>query len=73
MKPGGRLILVDSIQRGDRAAFDSILAYFPLAYYEPYYEDYTKEDLPSVFGNTGLRLGAVELAFMSKIVTFEKP
>ena len=73
LKPGGRLVFVDSIQRGDRATFDGILAYFPLAYYEPYYEDYTKEDLATVFGDAGLRLGAVELAFMSKIVTFEKP
>ncbi|NBC31040.1 MAG: undecaprenyldiphospho-muramoylpentapeptide beta-N-acetylglucosaminyltransferase, partial [Alphaproteobacteria bacterium] len=49
LAPGGRLVFVDSIQRGDRPAFDSILAYFPDAYYEPYYEDYTKDDLVSVF------------------------
>jgi ubiquinone/menaquinone biosynthesis C-methylase UbiE len=73
LAPGGRLVFVDSIQRGDRPAFDSILAYFPEAYYEPYYEDYTKDDLVSVFEGAGLRLGAVDIAFMSKILTFEKP
>jgi ubiquinone/menaquinone biosynthesis C-methylase UbiE len=73
LAPGGRLVFVDSIQRGDRPAFDSILAYFPQAYYEPYYEDYTKDDLVAAFEEAGLRLGGVDIAFMSKILTFEKP
>ena len=72
LTPGGRLVLVDSIQLGDRPAFDGILAYFPLAYHEPYYEDYVEQDLPALFEAAGLRLGAVELAFMSKIITVEK-
>ena len=73
LKPGGRLVLVDSIQRGDRPDFDGILAYFPQAYHEPYYADYVAQDLVTLFESTGLLLGALDLAFMSKVLVFEKP
>ncbi|NBC33961.1 MAG: methyltransferase domain-containing protein [Alphaproteobacteria bacterium] len=73
LKPGGRLVFVDSIQRGDRPDFDGILAYFPQAYYEPYYADYVAQDLVTLFERTGLLLGALDLAFMSKVLVFEKP
>lgn len=33
LKPGGRLVLVDSLQRGDRQDYDL----FPQSYHEPYY------------------------------------
>ena len=73
LKPGGRLILVDSIQQGDRPDFDGILTYFPQAYYEPYYADYIAQDLVALFEANGLLLGALDLAFMSKVLVFEKP
>ena len=71
LRPGGRVIFVDSIQRGDRPDFDGILAYFPQAYYEPYYADYIAQDLVNLFEGKGLLLGALDLAFMSKVLVFE--
>lgn len=73
LKPGGRLVFVDSIQRGDRPDFDGILSYFPQAYYEPYYADYVEQDLVALFESAGLLLGALDQAFMSKVLVFEKP
>lgn len=73
LKPGGRLVFVDSIQRGDRPDFDGILTYFPQAYHEPYYADYVAQDLVALFEEKGLLLGALDLAFMSKVLVFEKP
>ncbi len=73
LKPGGAFVFVDSIQRGDRPDWDGVLGYFPLAYHEPYYDDYTRDDLPALFEDAGLRLGGVDLAFMSKVLLLEKP
>jgi ubiquinone/menaquinone biosynthesis C-methylase UbiE len=41
MKPGGRLVLVDSLQRGDEPDYDGLLDLFPQNYHEPYYASYT--------------------------------
>ena len=73
LAPGGRVILVDSLQEGDRAGFDGLLQYFPQAFHEPYYADYTRQDLTGLFEDAGLCLGGIDLAFMSKVMVFEKP
>ena len=54
LRPGGRLVLVDSFQRGDKPAFDGLLELFPLAYHEPYYADYVRHDLRALFQDVGL-------------------
>jgi ubiquinone/menaquinone biosynthesis C-methylase UbiE len=73
LRPGGRLVLVDSFQRGDEPAFDGLLELFPLAYHEPYYADYVRHDLRALFQDVGLDPIAAERAHMSKVMTFEKP
>ena len=73
LRPGGRLVLVDSFQRGDEPAFDGLLELFPLAYHEPYYADYVRHDLRALFQDVGLDPIAAERAHMSKIMTFERP
>ena len=72
LAPGGRVVLVDSLQAGDRSDFDGLLEYFPQAFHEPYYADYTQHDLVALFEGAGLRLGGTDLAFMSKVLVFEK-
>lgn len=74
LKPGGRVLLVDSIQYGDRAEYDSLVDFFPRAYHEPYYTDYARTDLPALFAEAGglLHEGS-ERAFMSKVVVLRKP
>lgn len=72
LRPGGRLILVDSLQTGDHPPFDGLLDLFPALYYEPYYQDYIGTDLVDLFEKNGLCLLQQDRAFMSKILTFAK-
>jgi ubiquinone/menaquinone biosynthesis C-methylase UbiE len=73
LRPAGRLVLVDSFQRGDEPAFDGLLELFPLAYHEPYFSDYARHDLRALFAETGLQPKGAERAHMSKVMTFDKP
>jgi ubiquinone/menaquinone biosynthesis C-methylase UbiE len=72
LKPGGRFILVDSLQKGDKPLFDVLLAAFPATFHEPYFADYGRTDLARLFGTVGLRKLDSWSAFLSKIVVFEK-
>ena len=36
LKPGGRLVLVDSLQRGDESDYEGLFDLFPQNYHEPY-------------------------------------
>jgi ubiquinone/menaquinone biosynthesis C-methylase UbiE len=73
LRPGGRLILVDSFQNGDRPAFEGLLELFPRAYHEPYFADYVRHDMNALFGGAGLDPAGAELAYMSKIMVFDRP
>ena len=73
LKPGGRLVLIDSLQRGDRPEYEGMLELFPQSYHEPYYESYTREDfcgLAAAYGLTHIRTVNV---FVSKMMVFDKP
>ncbi|MGI9485262.1 MAG: class I SAM-dependent methyltransferase [Geminicoccaceae bacterium] len=72
LKPGGRFILVDSLQTGDHPPFDGLLELFPALYYEPYYQDYVGTDLAALYEDAGLRHIQTERAFMSKVMVFGK-
>ena len=72
LKPGGRLILVDSLQTGDYAPFDGLLQLFPLLYHEPYYREYIDNDLGHLFETAGLDHLQTDRAFMSKVLVFTK-
>lgn len=71
--PGGRLIIVDSLQKSDRPDWAGLLDLFPHHFHEPYYADYAESDLAALFAEAGLRLCTSQPAFLSKVVTFEKP
>ena len=45
LRPGGTLILVNSLQTGDDPDYDAMLDSFPIAFHEPYYASYLREDL----------------------------
>ena len=62
LKPGGRLVLVDSLQRGDEPDYDGMLELFPQNYHEPYYASYLGED----FGAIARRLRADALRVTSR-------
>ena len=73
LKPGGRLVFVDSVQRGDRPNYEGMLELFPQNYHEPYYESYTTEDFCALGGACGLAYNRTVNAFVSKVMVFDKP
>ena len=68
LKPGGLMILVDSLQLGDRPDYDDLLRRFPVHFHEPYYLDYIGSDLESLFDEAGLTVESLETAFLSRVL-----
>jgi ubiquinone/menaquinone biosynthesis C-methylase UbiE len=69
LKSGGRLVLVDSLQRGDQPDYEGLLDLFPQSYHEPYYRSYTNENFSALASGCGL----THTAFVSKVMVFDKP
>jgi ubiquinone/menaquinone biosynthesis C-methylase UbiE len=72
LKPGGRAVLVDSLQRGDRPDYDGLFDLFPQSYHEPYYRSYLTEDFGAMAKSCGLRHIRDVEAFISKVMVFDK-
>jgi ubiquinone/menaquinone biosynthesis C-methylase UbiE len=73
LKPGGRLVIVDSLQRGDAPDYDGMLEMFPQNFHEPYYAGYLDEDFGAIARASGLIPIRDEQAFISKVMVFDKP
>jgi ubiquinone/menaquinone biosynthesis C-methylase UbiE len=73
LKPGGRLVLVDSLQRGDQPDYEGLLELFPQNYHEPYYRSYIEEDFAALASGCGLTHSRDVKAFVSKVMVFDKP
>jgi ubiquinone/menaquinone biosynthesis C-methylase UbiE len=73
LKPGGRLILMDSLQRGDEPDYDGMLERFPQHYHEPYFQSYVTEDFPVMARRCGLTHRGDTRAYVSKVMVFDKP
>jgi ubiquinone/menaquinone biosynthesis C-methylase UbiE len=73
LKPGGRFVLVDSIQSGDRPDYDGLLDLFPQNYHEPYYSTYITENFEKIAKAFGLSNVRSFNAFVSKVMVFDKP
>jgi hypothetical protein len=58
LKPGGRLVLLDSLQRADEPDYDGMLERFPQNYHEPYYGSYLGEDFSAIAPPCGLEAPA---------------
>ena len=72
LKPGGRLVVVDSLQFGDEPDYDGMLEMFPQNFHEPYYLSYLKEDFGEIARACGLTHRRDINAFVSKVMVFEK-
>jgi ubiquinone/menaquinone biosynthesis C-methylase UbiE len=70
LSPGGLLVIVDSMQKGDRPDWDGLLDLFPHHFHEPYYADYVGGRLEDT--DLGLSLASTERAFLSKVVAWRK-
>ncbi|HVJ55073.1 MAG TPA: class I SAM-dependent methyltransferase [Aliidongia sp.] len=72
VRPGGLLVLVDSLQTGDLPDYDALLEVFPARFHEPYYAGYLHEDLGAIFAEAGFGLESVDIAFLTKVMAFRK-
>jgi SAM-dependent methyltransferase len=71
LKPGGCLVLVDSLQRGDQPDYQGLLELFPQNYHEPYYRSYTNEDFNALAASCGLKHIRDVKAIVSKVMVFD--
>jgi ubiquinone/menaquinone biosynthesis C-methylase UbiE len=71
LKPGGRVFFVDSAQKGEVPA-DRVLEGFTIIAHEPYYLNYTEEDLSSLFRRAGFEVNTSNVEWVSKCMTFTK-
>lgn len=72
LKPGGLFVFLDSLQMGDRPAWDGLLEAFPVRFHEPYYRHYATEDLDRLFADCGLIPHLTTTAFLSKLIVCRK-
>ncbi len=71
LKPGGLLIVLDSLQTDDEPLYNRHLQSFPRLMHEPYYGGYLRTDLKALFGGAGLTLESTKRAFLSKVIVFQ--
>ena len=72
LKPGGRLIFMDSLQMGDKPGWDGLLEAFPVRFHEPYYRHYAIDDLNALFDDAGLAPVETDTPFLSKLLVRRK-
>jgi ubiquinone/menaquinone biosynthesis C-methylase UbiE len=71
-RPGGLVVIVDSIQKGDQPSWDGLLDLFPHYFHEPYYAGYANGRLEEWAAAAGLTPVVSERAFLSRVATFKK-
>ncbi|KAL4419508.1 hypothetical protein ABPG77_002294 [Micractinium sp. CCAP 211/92] len=72
LKPGGIVILTDSMQLGDREVYEHTMGRFG-SFNEPYYEDYISTPLGPLFEAAGLKCGMKVVGSSTKTLSFYKP
>lgn len=72
LKPGGKIFFVDSAQEGE-VPYDRVLEGFTVVAHEPYYLDYTKNEIGSVFQQAGFEVEQREVHWVSKLLVATKP
>lgn len=73
LKPGGLLVILDSLQTGDVPEFNSLLKDFPVNYHEPFYPNYIANPLESMLHSVGFDVKGTEIALLSKAVIAKVP
>jgi ubiquinone/menaquinone biosynthesis C-methylase UbiE len=71
LQPGGLLILVDSLQLGDEPDYDAMLDSFPVAFHEPFYASYIREDLDRLMRPGFIPAGRFP-AYFSKVLSYRR-
>lgn len=72
LKPGGLVVLTDSVQLGDRSAWDKTLGNFGNLN-EPHYRNYIACDMGSLFKSAGFNCDTKFMSSATKTWSFTKP
>lgn len=72
LKPGGRFVLVDSLQPGDVPELDAVLEFFPHAYYEPFFGSFLQTDFDALFTAAGLIPAGQHAGFLAKRCVYDR-
>ncbi|KXZ46713.1 hypothetical protein GPECTOR_41g677 [Gonium pectorale] len=72
LRPGGLAVLTDSVQLGDRRAWDNTIGLFG-NFNEPYYRNYVGCDLGAMFQAAGFECDTKYVCSATKTLSFRKP
>lgn len=72
LRPGGLLVIKDSIQVTDSANLAIFMRKFAEDYHEPYYQDYVQNDLAGPLQDIGFEIESIELHYVSKVFVARK-
>ncbi|MEM9459255.1 MAG: class I SAM-dependent methyltransferase [Myxococcota bacterium] len=73
LRPGGCLVVEDSVQSSDDEQLGFFLERFPQDAHEPFYRDYLGDDLAEGLRGAGFIVHSTEQAFLSKVVSAQRP
>jgi ubiquinone/menaquinone biosynthesis C-methylase UbiE len=72
LKPGGTLVVADSIQWNDNVTLNWALERFPIDYHEPFYTNYIRTPLKGLFEECGFIDVSESYRFLTKVVSGSK-
>lgn len=73
LRPGGLLVVEDSIQPADSSVLLTLLRSFPRQFHEPFYNDYLSDDLAELVAERGFDVRVCAPHFVAKVVVAQKP
>lgn len=73
VRPGGLVVVADSLQLDDAPELHRELHGFPARFHEPYYPSYIRDDLADRVREAGLEVSDDKLAFLTKVVVARRP
>jgi ubiquinone/menaquinone biosynthesis C-methylase UbiE len=73
VRPGGLVVLGDSLQLGDAPELREEIESFPRDYHEPYYLSWVRDDPGRRLRDAGLSVQSEKAHFLTKVVVAEKP
>ena len=73
VRPGGLVVVADSLQLGDAPELQRELHAFPDRFHEPYYPSYIRDDLAARVREASLTVSEEKLAFLTKVVVAHRP
>lgn len=73
VKPGGTFVICDSVQLSDSPELEEAMKGFPETFHEPFYRNYTQDNLTERLENAGFTEITESVFFMSKYWVAKKP